>query len=146
MFTYILPSCPSLHFKDSCGRPWNYCPPTLLSLSLSLSSSYLGASWSGSHSLILLLTTIAYRSCFAPFDSTFRNHIDNHNLQNPTRYDILSLEEKIANVTKSSRADCQVCADCCAQAIAGQEQCSQQDAPKIALRSVPTVPALPLCD
>lgn len=58
MSTYNSISSPSLHFKDSCSRPWNYCSPTP-------SSSYLGASWSGSYPLILLIT-IAYRSCSAP--------------------------------------------------------------------------------
>ena len=134
MSTYI-PSCPSLHFKDSCGRPWNYCsPPTL-------STSYLGASWSGSYPLILL-TPIAYRSCSAPFDSSPTILICTHSHIISTAHYTLALAEEIANVTKSSRADCQVCADGRAQTVTGQDQCSQQDASKIALRYVLAVSAL----
>ena len=138
MSTYI-PSCPSLHSKDSCGRLWNYCSPTSL-------SSYRGASWSGSYSLILL-TPIAYRSCSAPFHQSPLIHTCTHIHHISTVYCTISLDDKIANVTKSSRRpDCQVCADGCAQAVAGQEPCSQQDASKIALRYVLAVFALPLID
>lgn len=130
MSTYI-PSCPSPHFTDSCGRLWNYCPPTP-------SPSSLGASWSGSYSLILL-TPIAYRSCSAPLALSPLHYICIHIHRNPTAYYTTPLEEKSAHVTKSSWAKCQVCANGCAQAVPGQRQCSQQDASKITLRYVHVV-------
>ena len=68
------------------------------------------------------------------FRLTPLTHICNHIRNISTAHHTTSLDEKTANVTKSSRADCQVCADGCAQAVPGQEQRSQQDASKIALR------------
>ena len=122
----------------------------LFSHPITLSSSYLGASWSGSYSLILL----PHRSCSAPLhllpsDPTPPNPLQPriHIYRQHFRCSFITpLDEKNTHVTQSSRPDCQVCANGRAQAIARQDQWSQQDAQKIALRYVITTSTLSSID
>ena len=138
MSTYI-PSCPCLHFKDSCGRPWNYCPPILSS------PLHIGASWSGSYPLILLITNstpvLLCALLTRPFQSTLPSIFIFIRFPQSIHIQYLLRRENI-NVTQSSRADCQACAGGCAQTVARQEQCNWQDAPKIALGYVLVVSAI----
>ena len=110
MSTYI-PSCPGLYFKDSCGRPWNYCSPIL-------SPPYPWSQLVRLLSINILLRPIAHRSCSAPFDSSSSVHICTRIYRLFTFRYTVPLDEKAANVTKSSRADRKICADGRAQAVA----------------------------